>query len=244
MASGRFLEPVDRESTPSIIARQLRNAIARGQLRPGAQLGEAELARELGVSRGPLREAMQRLTQEGLLISVRNRGLFVIELSEADVHDIYLARSAVERAAAASIVVADHVAAGTRLAAVAEKMARASQRGNKSGIGDADLEFHETLVGLSGSPRLIRMHQTLLTETRMCVIALAPTYPDVDDRVPEHTEIAAAIGAGDAALVDRLLVAHMDDAVGRLAPRFPPGAVAGTGRRGAPTASGTSSPRR
>ena len=80
MVLGGFLDPVDRESTPSIIARKLRNAISHGDLAPGTQLAEAELARELGVSRGPLREAMQRLTQEGLLLSIRNRGLFVIEL--------------------------------------------------------------------------------------------------------------------------------------------------------------------
>ena len=60
---------VVQESTASIIANQLRQAIAQGHLTPGAQLGEAELARELGVSRGPLREGMQRLTQEGLLVS-------------------------------------------------------------------------------------------------------------------------------------------------------------------------------
>ena len=48
---------------------------------PGAQLGEADLARELGVSRGPLREGIQRLTQEGLLVSIRNRGVFVIEMT-------------------------------------------------------------------------------------------------------------------------------------------------------------------
>lgn len=55
----------------------------------------------------------------------------------------------------------------------------------------------------------------------MCVIALKDKYPESDQRVVEHQEIVAAIKAGDAALVDRLLIAHMADAVGRLAPRFP-----------------------
>ena len=63
-----FIGPLVQESTPSIIADKLRQAIAHGELKPGAQLGEAELARKLGVSRGPLREGMQRLTQEGLLV--------------------------------------------------------------------------------------------------------------------------------------------------------------------------------
>jgi DNA-binding GntR family transcriptional regulator len=217
MTLGRFIAPVDRESTPSIIARKLREAIAHGELAPGTQLGEAELARELGVSRGPLREAMQRLTQEGLLISIRNRGLFVIELTDDDVYDIYLARTAVERAAAAEIFRRDPVDAGTRLSLIIKRMARASDRQDGAKIGAADLEFHETLVQMAESPRLSRMHHTLLTETRMCVTALQETYPSPDDRVPEHNEIADAFKAGDAELVDRLLIEHMRDAVVRLA---------------------------
>jgi DNA-binding GntR family transcriptional regulator len=219
MTVGRFIAPVDRESTPSIIARKLRKAIAHGELAPGTQLGEADLARELGVSRGPLREAMQRLTQEGLLVSIRNRGLFVIELTEADVHDIYLARTAVERAAAGEIFRRDPVVAGERLSSVIKKMARASDRQDRARISAADLEFHEALVQMAQSPRLTRMHQTLLTETRMCVTALQETYPSPDDRVPEHNEIADAFEAGDAELVDRLLIAHMQDAVVRLGSR-------------------------
>src|SRR3954468_4154381 len=84
------LDPVVQESTPAIIARKIRDAIARGDFAPGVQLGEAELAKELGVSRGPLREAMQRLTQEGLLVSYRNRGLFVVSMDQDDFRDIYL----------------------------------------------------------------------------------------------------------------------------------------------------------
>lgn len=221
MALGSFLEPVDRESTPSIIARKLRNAISHGELAPGAQLAEAELARELGVSRGPLREAMQRLTQEGLLLSIRNRGLFVIELTEDDVRDVYVARTAVERAAAAQVLLGDRPAARARLLPAIEGMARASARQDVEGISRADLEFHEVLVGLSESSRLIRMHQTLLTETQMCVKALGGAYPDSDIRVPEHQEIADAIGDGQSERVDLLIIAHMDDAVGRLAPQFP-----------------------
>ncbi|MDN5574145.1 MAG: GntR family transcriptional regulator, partial [Micrococcales bacterium] len=61
------LNPVVQESTPALIARQLRRAIGEGELAPGQQLNEAALSRSLGVSRGPLREGLQRVTQEGLL---------------------------------------------------------------------------------------------------------------------------------------------------------------------------------
>ena len=93
------LEPVPRRSTVEIVSDELRSAIMYGALEPGAQLGEAELAARLGISRGPLREAMQRLVQEGLLVSEPHRGLFVITLDEGDVEDVYLTRLAIERAA-------------------------------------------------------------------------------------------------------------------------------------------------
>ncbi len=214
--TGRFIEPLVRESTPSIIAEKLRKAIGHGELKPGAQLGEAELARELGVSRGPLREGMQRLTQEGLLVSIRNRGLFVIEMTSENVHDMYVARSAIERAAAEQIFRHDPVAAGDRLVEATEHMAAAAARKDTVAVGDADVSFHEVLVALAESPRLTRIHKTLLTETRMCIHALKDAYGSPGDRVAEHHGIAEAFRASAPKLVDELLVAHMDDALARL----------------------------
>lgn len=68
----------------------------------------------------------------------------------------------------------------------------------------------------SGSPRLIRMHETLLTETRLCIQALEATYASGDERVGEHTAIARSFTSGDPAVTDRLLREHMRDAVRRL----------------------------
>jgi DNA-binding GntR family transcriptional regulator len=209
-----YIEPLAQESTPSIIADKLRKAIGSGELKPGQQLGEAELARKLGVSRGPLREGMQRLTQEGLLVPIRNRGLFVITMTPEDIRDMYLAREAIERAAARRIVDGDYQQAAKELLAIVEEMAAAE--GDPAAVGELDIAFHERLVKLAGSPRLSRMHQTSIVETRMCIHALEATYTVSDARVVEHKAIAEAIGAGDHLHADDLLMAHMDDAITRL----------------------------
>jgi DNA-binding GntR family transcriptional regulator len=211
-----YIEPLAQESTPSIIADKLRKAIGHGELKPGTQLGEADLARKLGVSRGPLREGMQRLTQEGLLIAIRNRGLFVVDMTPDDVRDMYLAREAIERAAARKILTGDHLTAGDALLDVVSQMAAAA---DPSEVSEADIAFHERLVQLAGSPRLSRMHQTFITETRMCIHALEDTYSAADVRVQEHRALAEAIKSGDSPLVDTLLSAHMDDAITRLTTR-------------------------
>lgn len=210
-----IIEPVVQESTPSMIARRVRDAIAYGHIPPGAQLAEAELARELGVSRGPLREGLQRLTAEGLLISIRNRGLFVVEMTPERVRDMYVARQAIERAAAEQIHRDDAAAAGTALMEIIDRMANAP---DAPAVGDADIAFHELLVQLAGSPRLSRMHQTLITETRMGIHALRDTYDGEDVRVAEHRAIAQSFIDRKPKLTDQLIIAHMKDAVRRLTP--------------------------
>jgi DNA-binding GntR family transcriptional regulator len=212
------LERITRESTSSVIARQLRNAIIHGSIQPGAQLGEAELANRLGVSRGPLREAMQRLVQEGLLRSEPNRGLFVIELTADDVFDIYLARTAIERAAVAAIVDRDRLGSAAVLAKAHAALARAAKRGDAKAVSDADLAFHQTLVAEARSPRLLRMHDTLLAETQMCLAALELADYVPDDVVAEHGAIVDALRAGDRRRIERLLTSHADDALRRLVP--------------------------
>jgi DNA-binding GntR family transcriptional regulator len=202
-----------QQSTPSIIADKLRHAIGSGELKPGAQLSEADLARKFGVSRGPLREGMQRLTQEGLLVSIRHRGLFVIDMTPNDVRDMYLAREAIERAAARKILEGDHAAAGDALLEIVEQMTTAP---TPAEVSELDIAFHVRLVQLADSPRLNRMHQTFITETRMCIHALEESYSVSEVRGDEHRAVATAIKNGDLKLTDELLIAHMDDAINRL----------------------------
>ncbi|KZB83974.1 GntR family transcriptional regulator [Amycolatopsis regifaucium] len=212
------IEPVSRESTAGIIARQLRDAIMTGALPPGTQLGETELASRFQVSRGPLREAMQHLVSEGLLRSERHRGLFVIDLEPGDVYDIYSARSAIERAAMLRALRGDREKVAAELEQAVSAMAVAAGDDDPTALSWADLRFHEALIAASGSKRLARMARTLLIETRMCLTALQGTYQRVEERVTEHTRIIEALRAGDEETALSLLEAHMEDAVQRLAP--------------------------
>lgn len=212
------LEPLQQESTPSIIARKIRTAIGNGEFGPGTQLGEADLAGRLGVSRGPLREAMQRLTQEGLLISIRNRGLFVVEPTAADIADIYLTRTAVERGAALKIIEVDRRGreAGAELLAIVEQMAALGSDCDPAEASRIDISFHESMVRWARSKRLSRIHQTLVTETRMCLFALEQAEYPLADRVDEHRRIADAIQKADVPALHRALAEHMDSAIAQL----------------------------
>ena len=217
------LRPPKRQSTVEYVAEELRLAISAGRLHQGEQLGEAELAQRLDVSRGPLREAMQRLVAEGLLQAIRNRGVFVTELSLDDVRDIYATRAVIERAAL-ELVLPD--AAATTAEAIQPTVAAmrtAARHGRASAVSDADQRFHEALVEACGSSRLIRAMRTLVVESRMCLGELETTYDDLGVQVREHGELLQAIRDGALQRSQQLLEEHMDDAVARLvAKRVPP----------------------
>ncbi|WP_082126623.1 GntR family transcriptional regulator [Allosalinactinospora lopnorensis] len=210
------LEPVPRKSTAAVIADQLRSAIMYGALTPGDQLGETDLAGQLGVSRGPLREAMQRLVQEGLLRSERHRGLFVRELTAEDVRDIYVSRLAIERAACELIMRGNRGEALARLTAVLQDLVRAADSRDRVAMSDADQAFHQALVSCSGNSRLERMTQTLLVETRMCLTVMQEVYPEPTELVEEHQKLVDAIADGDEKLLLHLIESHMLETVARI----------------------------
>jgi DNA-binding GntR family transcriptional regulator len=216
MSMGDVLEPLRRDSTPERIAAQLRSGIVTGRLAAGQALREVEIARQLGVSRGPVREAFQRLIQEGLLEAHPARGVFVPQLVAGDIADLYLARGAVEIAAAQLLADSGTAAAFGDLSAALEEL-RAAPADDWNRLADLDLHLHEVLVRSTGSKRLARMFDTLAAETRLCMAALESFYPERADLVTEHAEIVQAILARDAAAATRLLQRHMSDSVQRLA---------------------------
>lgn len=218
MVEPDVLRPVSRETTASFIANQIRRGIMSGAFPPGSQLGEADLAGRFQVSRGPLREAMQRLVQEGLLHSERHRGLFVTTLGPEDVEDMYLARRVVEKAAVSALVRCGGDDDLRPLRGAVRAMETAGRRRRWPALADADVRFHEALVAASGSRRLLRMGRTLLVETRMCLATLEPlrSFAQIAEG---HREILAALEAEDETTAFDLLDAHMDDARDELTQR-------------------------
>jgi DNA-binding GntR family transcriptional regulator len=207
------LEPVLRETTASIIADRVRRGLIEGSLTPGMQLNEIHLAERFGVSRGPVREAMQRLIQEGLLRTERNRGVFVMALGADDIEDIYLGRKAIERTAIGVLVREASDETIELLDRPIVELERAEVRGDWSTAGDLDLRFHELLVSSTGSARLVRVFRTLLAETRMALIGLASGYPTGRVVSAEHRAILDALRRRDEPRALHLVDEHFDAGV-------------------------------
>jgi DNA-binding GntR family transcriptional regulator len=161
--------------TAQLIADHLREQIVHGSIRPGQQINEYLLAGQLNTSRSPLREALQRLCQEGILIYRRNHGVFVSQVERHDLKEIYKVRESLELAAACRLLdgslrqIKDTCEA---LKEIVSEMAKEVATSDQTRIAGIELEFHSALVSGAGNSRLIRIYKTLAAESRMCNVDL------------------------------------------------------------------------
>lgn len=219
MAGEDGLLALEGRPTSVLIANQLRERIIDGSFRPGEQIREASLVERLKVSRGPVREALQRLSQEGLLVSHRNRGVFVLDLTVNDVSEIYAAREAIELGAAKAILAQEPGAiAGTvkGLSKIIAKMGPLVEARDWRRLADLDLSFHVAFVKGSKNSRLSRIYSTLAAESRICIVNLEDSYPHVDALVEEHEQLIDLLAAGDGVQLRKAIRKHMKKAVADL----------------------------
>jgi len=206
--------PLPRVTLSAQIAERLRADILSGALSPNLQLNEKILALEFGVSRGPLREAMQGLIQEGLLHNEPHRGVFVSALEEDDLIDVYVVRRAVESAAVERIVnEGDRVSVSRALHDIAERMDKSVRAHRWKQGGELDFLFHRTLVDAANSKRLSRTFATVQAETQLCLHRLMGGYRSSEDLATEHFELAERLASAPLSLVVQKLNRHLADPV-------------------------------
>lgn len=206
------LSMINSRPTAVVIADQLRESIIEGGFRPGDQINEAQVASRLGVSRGPVREALHRLVQEGLLLSRPNRGVFVQELTMRDFEEVYEAREVIECAAAEIITkLSDEQREATaqHLTPIIDRMQVALEADDWVRLGRIDLEFHTALVHDAGNRRLARAYETLATEALICLTHFPGAYPKRDRVLPGHREIIEQLRDGDMEELHRTLHRHL-----------------------------------
>jgi DNA-binding GntR family transcriptional regulator len=215
---------IPRVTFASMVGERIRSNIIEGVLPPGTQLNEVELAGAFGVSRGPVREALQRLIQEGLLRSEPHRGVFVPVMTPEDVDDIYLVREAMETAAVRRIAGTSRAVSSYKtLDKVVRAMETAEKADDWNTVANRDLDFHTALVAAADSPRLVRMFTTVISETRLCLGVLSAAYDARGDLVEEHRRISDLIRDNDAEGAVAVLKKHFDDGVVTLKRRLAAG---------------------
>jgi DNA-binding GntR family transcriptional regulator len=201
--------PLQIQSVVDHVYAALRERILSGDLARGTRLRQALLADELGVSRTPLREALRRLSTEGLVEFSPNRGATVSELDFGDMRHAWSARVALEPGAARLAAERRDGPSITRL-----QRAIASQQGagsDRQASFAANREFHLALAAASGNPHLTRFAEMLWVPRIGVPIyeAQAALASGSTAWASEHARITEAIAAGDADLAERLTRDHI-----------------------------------
>jgi DNA-binding GntR family transcriptional regulator len=187
----------------------LRDEILSGSLTPGAELSEVALAESLGVSRGPIREAVGRLASEGLVTVRPRRGAVVSSLSTEEFVELYQVREALELLAVKLAVPrlgSEDIAA---LQSLIDEMSTRAERNQVAEFFEANTAFHARLVDASGNAKLADMYRQLLDQLGRYRRRSLQLRGNLQRSVAEHAAILRAAKRGDAERAAHLMSEHI-----------------------------------
>jgi DNA-binding GntR family transcriptional regulator len=208
--------PLENRTLWERVHEYLRDEILSDNLPPGTELQEVALAASLGVSRGPIREALGRLSGEGLVTIRPRNGAVVRSLTRQEFIEAYQVREALETFAMQLAVPRMTAEDAGRLRAMIDRMVEQADAKDIQGFFNTNTAFHEALVELSGNRRLRLLHHQVarqLGRYRMRSLALRG---DMQRSIAEHREILDAAERGDTKRAIQLLSEHIQIPLRRL----------------------------
>ena len=210
---------LDRSTLRERALEALRSAITSGQYRPGDHLGEVELATNLGISRGTVREALRHLQQEGLVTASNRNMLRVSTISPRDVRELFRVRAALEGLALSEIIASPQRKKAVRaLREALSRLADTDDAGDFTTRLEADLGFHLVLCELSGNAVLVEAWRYLEGRIRVTIMNCESVdTPSMMART-RHAPIVDAIERGDVEAARSVIEHHMAAAAQQYAP--------------------------
>lgn len=186
----------------------IKEIIIRGDYQPGQRIGEVELAKHLGVSRSPIREAIQRLGQEGLVTLIPHKGAFVTSLSLNEIGDLIDVREALEVKA---VILASERANEKDLKGVSDSLnaARNALINNRHTQYPWNLDFHLQIAKCSKNKKLQQKVYEINAQLLLIRFKSGSEKGRARQAYAEHSEILKALQKGDAAKAKALMKRHI-----------------------------------
>lgn len=203
------LDIVRTRSLSSLVAQEIERMILAGSLAAGERLNEAALATSLGVSRGPVREAVRGLERTGLVVAVRNQGSYVRQVSAEEALEIYDIRAAITGLACARLAETGTAAQLAALRALVKRMEAARRADDAAAYYAANLDFHAALLDFGSGPRACRLHAELGNELHLYRRRALVERENMRESNAEHAAILRAIAARDPATARATGEAHI-----------------------------------
>jgi DNA-binding GntR family transcriptional regulator len=188
---------LEHSSTVDRVADELRRAVFEGELEAGTPLREVALADSLGVSRPTVREALAVLVTEGLVTREPNRGVTVARPDPTSVRDVSRARTVLESAGVRSWPEASEQARDAVRRALAEYEQAVADDASYRELNQRHLAIHLSLVGLTDSPRLVAMAESVVAELRLALAQIDRVRRNARDQAGEHHHLLDLIESGD-----------------------------------------------
>jgi DNA-binding GntR family transcriptional regulator len=185
-----------------------------GRLKPGGRINEAELARKLGISRNPIREAISGLAQRGYLVSLPRRGHRMRVLTMEDIDDVFSFRICVESFAIEQAVPRMTKRDRVGLRTIQDRMFQASTDSNVTAMREADLALHRTICELSGNRHTLRAHEAIDTEVQILIACVDLELESLASTAAAHLPIVEALEACDSSRAVAAMKHHLQTTLG------------------------------
>lgn len=206
------LNLIDNKPLRERIADMLRESILTAELKPGETIVESALADQFGVSRAPLREALQILNAEGLIEVIPYHKSMVRRLTRADIEELYSLRSTLE-AFAIKRIIQNHETLNLDLLKIScDKMVEAARINDAQTVSVFDHQFHDTLITLSQHNLLISMWSSVSQRVHQVLALRDMRRKDIEVMALSHIPIIDAIEACDLPLATKLIEIHIETA--------------------------------
>ena len=193
------------------VYRALKEKIIKGTIKPGTKISEGEIAKQMGVSRTPIREAMRKLEVDGLVIMNPNKGGQVIDFSIEDLQEVLQIRKLLEGFAAyiAAKKISDKEI--IKLGEIIEKMRNAATKSDIATYTNLNSQFHNVILKLSGNKRLIRLCSSLSGHEYKFQIEALTLLERLKYSIEEHIKILEALKKGNSIEAKSLSQLHIEN---------------------------------
>lgn len=195
-------------STVQAVADSITEAVRQGQLAPGQRLIEADFTRRLGVSRSSVREAFQRLTADGLLSFIPNRGVMVRQYSRKDMQDLFQVRAVLE-GLAVRLATPRLAAAPGDLPQVVEALTAAELIGDMAALSEMNRRFHDLIITAAENPLLALQLERLRNSVYWLQFRVLIDRESIYRTNQQHRDMAAAILANQPDDAEAVMLAHV-----------------------------------
>ena len=176
-----------------VVFNTLRQAILKGELEPGERLMEIQLAKRLGVSRTPIREAIRKLELEGLVVMVPRKGAYVAGLSSEDVKEVLEIRAVLEGLAASLAAKNASAADIEQLQEIVEKFKVAAEEKDVVKLINFDSDFHDVMYRASKNKKLIQLISALREQVQRFRVAYFTKIRSTQTLIEEHKDLVSSI---------------------------------------------------